>query len=79
MANFTRSMRGDVNAILNGLVRDGVIAGFQTSFDSDYALAPRVRVTVLVGSAVKPDVVKSTVAEALDRFKDRLSVRVKAA
>src|SRR5215217_7312231 len=29
-----RSVRGNVNAILNGMVRDGVITSFETNFDN---------------------------------------------
>ena len=40
------SIRGDVNAILNGLIREGVITSFQTNFDSlSGALAPHIMVT----------------------------------
>ena len=31
-------MRGDVNAVLNGLIREGVITGFETNFDGISAL-----------------------------------------
>ena len=34
MPNYTRSIRGDVNAILNGLIREGLIASFETNFDN---------------------------------------------
>lgn len=41
------SIRGDVNAILNGLIREGVITGFETNFGTPLAaaLALHVRVT----------------------------------
>ena len=40
------SIRGDVDAILNGLIRDGVITSFRTNFDSlSGALAPHIMVT----------------------------------
>ena len=34
-----RRIRGDVNAALNPLIREGVIAAFDTKQDSAYALA----------------------------------------
>ena len=48
MARGPQSLRGDVNAILNGLIREGVITGFETNFDNpaSIALALHVRVTV---------------------------------
>jgi hypothetical protein len=33
-----QSLRGNVNAILNGLIREGVITAFETNFDSATAL-----------------------------------------
>ena len=44
------SIRGDVNVILNGLIADGVITGFETNFDNPIssALALHVRVTANV-------------------------------
>jgi hypothetical protein len=33
MARDQRSLRGDVNVALNGLIREGVIAAFETNFD----------------------------------------------
>lgn len=42
----SRSVRGDVNAILNRMIRDGVITSFETNFDTlSVALAPHVKVT----------------------------------
>lgn len=58
--------RGDVNVILNRLVRDGIIAGFQTSFDK---LKPT---TKCVGIAVRV-----AVRDALGRFADQVQVTVK--
>ena len=42
-----RRIRGEVNAILDGLVQDGVITGFKTNFENpaSLALALHVRVT----------------------------------
>ena len=71
-------MRGDVNAILNRLMREGVIAAFDTKQDSNYALARRLRVFVVPGSATDPDAAKRTVMTALEGFSDQVSVRVKA-
>ena len=46
MPNHTRSVRGDVNAILNGLMLEGVITSFETNFDNplstQFALHVRV-------------------------------------
>ena len=40
------SIRGDVNAILNGLIREGLITSFKTNFDSvSGAIAPHIMVT----------------------------------
>ena len=46
-----RSVRGNVNAILNGMVRDGLITSFETNFDSPlsapFALHVRVAASYL--------------------------------
>ena len=34
MARGPQSLRGNVNAVLNGLIREGVITAFETNFDS---------------------------------------------
>lgn len=72
-----RPIRGEVNAILNGLISEGVIASFETSFDTKAALVRRVRITV-VASTNRPDAVERAVRNALDRFSDQVSVTVKA-
>ena len=74
-----RSTRGHVNAILDQLLGEGVIAGFETKQDSDYALVRRLRVFVVPGSNANPDAAKRTVMTALEGYSDRVSVRVKAA
>ena len=69
-------IRGDVNVILNRLVREGVIAGFQTSFDD--RTTGVASVTVVVGSAVNPEAALSAVRAALDRFAGQVHVTLKA-
>ncbi len=57
-------IRGKVNIVLNGLVREGVIAGFRTTFDVEGEFgAPVVTITVPEGQS--PDEVKARVMEAL--------------
>ena len=72
------SFRGDMNAILNGLVREGVIAAFETSFEQLNATKLPVRITVVAPSANSPEAVKHAVITALNRFGDEVSVMVKA-
>ena len=57
-------IRGKVNIVLNGMVREGVIAGFRTNFgvDSEFG-APVVTITVPEGQS--RDEVKARVVEAL--------------
>ena len=38
MARGLQSLRGNVNAVLNGLIHGGVITAFETNFDSASAL-----------------------------------------
>src|SRR5215204_1093898 len=38
MARGPQSLRGNANAVLNGLIREGVITSFETNFDSASAL-----------------------------------------
>lgn len=72
-------IRSAVNVILNGLVREGIIAGFETKFGANAATAsPPVRVVVLAGSATDPGMVRFAVAGALERFGDEVMVEVKA-
>ena len=72
-----RFIRGDVNVILNRLVREGVIASFETSFRDREAIG-RTRVTITPGSAVDAEAAKRTVTAALEHFSDAIAVRVKA-
>ena len=73
-----RRFRGDVNIILNRLVREGVIAAFQTRLDSPFALVRRLHVFVVPGSAMDPTAAKRAVMRALEDCSDLVSVRVKA-
>ena len=72
------SLRGDINAVLNGLVRDGVIAAFETSFEKLKPTKLPVRITVVAPSANSPEGVKHAVTTALNRFAKDVSVTVKA-
>jgi len=49
-----RSVRGDVNAILNGLVREGLISGFETNFGSPLATALALHVKVTADLITDP-------------------------
>ena len=71
------SLRGDVNAILNGLVREGVISAFQTNFGTP-AEAYGVHVIVTPASATDREGVRRTVAQALDSLSEQVTVTVKA-
>ena len=79
-------IRGDINAILNGLVRLGVISSFETSFSADdgvrrakgLASPEPVTITVLTGTATNPDAAEIAVHEALERFSDQVEVILKA-
>ena len=73
-----RYIRGSINAVLNGLVRDGVVCGFTTDFGPHKPASEKVQITVGAGSAMDHVSVHKTVTEALDRFADVLSVRVTA-
>lgn len=76
MADKQRSIRGDVNVILNGLIGEGVIAAFETNFD-DLEAAGRVRITVVPPDADDPQAAAAAATSALGRFADRVSVTVK--
>ena len=57
-------IRGKVNVVLNGLIREGVIAGFRTNFGRDGEPgAPLITVTTPEGGS--PDGVKVRVMDAL--------------
>ena len=73
-----RRLRADVNAILNALVREGVIAAFDSKQDSTSALVRRLRIFVVPSSATDPIAAKRAVMTALERFSGSVSVRVKA-
>jgi hypothetical protein len=77
VADNRRFIRGDINVILNRLVREGVIASFDSTFDDKEATGP-ARVTITPGTAVDPEAVKRTVAEALEAFSGAITVTVKA-
>ena len=70
------SIRGDVNAILNDLVRRGVIAGFQTNFDDK--TTGRVAITVVARPDINPKVTRLAVRTALQQFFPQVRVTVKA-
>ena len=74
----SRRLSGDVNAILNVLIRDGVIAAFEAKQDSTSALVRRLRIFVVPSSATDPIAAKRAVMTALERFSGSVSVRVKA-
>jgi hypothetical protein len=72
-----RYFRGNLNVVLNGLVRDGVIVGFQTAnFESGATGDPEV--TVLAGTTVDHEVVRNAVCKALEPVSETLIVTVKA-
>jgi hypothetical protein len=59
-----RKIRGQVNVVLNGLIRDGVISAFRTNFGRDNEPgAPIITVTTPEGGS--PDDVKAHVMDAL--------------
>jgi hypothetical protein len=59
-----RTIRGKVNVVLNGLVREGVITRFRTNFDvHDEASAPVVTVTTPSGRS--PEDVQVRVINAI--------------
>ena len=74
----TRRLRGDVNAILNALIGDGVIAAFEIKKASTSALVGRLRIFVVPGSATDPIAARRAVLTALEEYSDGVSVRVKA-
>jgi hypothetical protein len=54
MPNYTRSVRGDVNVILNGMIRDGVITSFETNFSDPASIALCLHIRVLADLGVAP-------------------------
>jgi len=71
------TLRGDVNAILNRLVREGVISAFQTNFGTP-AEAYGVHIIITPGSATDRDGVRRAVAAALDGLSEQVTITVKA-
>jgi hypothetical protein len=71
------TLRGDVNAILNGLVREGVISAFQTNFGTP-AEAYGVHVIVTPAGATDREGVRRTVSQALDSLSEQVTITVKA-
>jgi hypothetical protein len=71
------TLRGDVNAILNGLVREGVISAFQTNFGTP-AEALGVHIIITPASATDREGVRRTVAAALDGLSEQVTITVKA-
>jgi hypothetical protein len=67
-----------VNVILNGLVRQGVIAGFTTGFERRADMTKPVHVAVTLDSATSPDAAERAVMHALARFSSRIRVTLKA-
>ena len=59
-----RTIRGKVNVVLNGLVREGVITGFRTNFDAPEGISGPV-VTVTVPASRSPEDVRVRVMDAL--------------
>ena len=54
MPNYTRSVRGDVNVILNGMIRDGVITSFETNFSDPVSIAFGLHIRVLAHIGAAP-------------------------
>jgi hypothetical protein len=71
------TLRGDVNAILNRLVRDDVISAFQTNFGTP-AEAYGVHIIITPGSAMDRDGVRRAVTRALDGLSEQVTITVKA-
>jgi hypothetical protein len=59
-----RTIRGKVNVVLNGLVREGVITGFRTNFDAPERLSGPF-VTVIVPASRSPEDVRVRVINAV--------------
>ena len=76
MASSNRSVRGDVNVILNKLVREGIIVGFSTNFDTRSTAEPEV--TVIAGTAMDHGRVQDAVCRALEPVPETIIVTVKA-
>ena len=59
-----RTIRGKVNVVLNGLVREGVITGFRTNFDVPEGISGPI-VTVTVPASGSPEDVQVRVTNAV--------------
>ena len=70
------ALRGDINKVLNGLVRDGVIVGFQTNFGTP-AEPYGVHVIVTPAAATNREAVRHAVANALTPLSEQVTVTVK--
>jgi len=70
------TLRGDINAVLNRLVREGVISAFETNLGAR-AEPHGVRVIVTPTSASNREVVRRTVADALSAQAEHITVTVK--
>jgi hypothetical protein len=70
------ALRGDINKVLNGLVREGVISAFQTNFDGP-SEAFGVHVIVTPTTATNREAVRNTVAQALGALAREVTVTVK--
>lgn len=71
------TLRGDVNAILNRLVREGVISAFQTNFGTPPE-AFGVHIIITPPSASDREAVRRTVGQALDGLSEQVTITVKA-
>ncbi len=71
------TLRGDVNAILNRLVREGVISAFQSNFGTP-AEAYGVHIIITPASATDREAARRTVAAALDGLSEQVTITVKA-
>jgi len=71
------TLRGDVNAILNRLVREGVISAFQTNFGTP-SEAFGVHIIITPPSATDREAVRRTVGQALDGLSEQVTITVKA-
>ena len=76
MGGSGKTLRGNVNEILNRLVQDGVIVGFRTNFESRATAEPTV--TVFAGTAMNHARVEEAVCKALQALPETIIVRVKA-
>ncbi len=71
---YPRTLRGDLNAILNPMVRDGAIAGFSTNFFSKRS--PEQMVIRIFPKGDDPARVEREVREALAGLSVSLNVQI---